>query len=86
MLAVRERVKGKTDEAIVWHKPIGRVSEEFQAVACSDTDGIVFPPPKQDVPLHLDKPGESWCPDCLAIIRADAVLATLPRDRSAGDQ
>lgn len=73
MLAIRERAQGKTvwEETTLWHKPVGRVTEEFQAIACSDADGIVFPPPKQDVPLRLDKPGERWCPDCLAIIRAD---------------
>ena len=73
MLATRERAEGETvwTETVVWHKPVGRVTEEFQAIACSDTYGIVFPVPKQDVPLSLDKPGERWCPDCLAIIRAN---------------
>ncbi|MGW3387317.1 hypothetical protein [Streptomyces cinereoruber] len=72
MLAVSERVSGDTvfTEALIWHKPVGRVTEEFQPIACSDTDGISFPPPKQDVPLRLDVPGERWCPDCLAMIRS----------------
>lgn len=71
MLATPERVQGDTvwTESVVWHKPVGRTVEEFQPIACSDTEVIVFPPPKQDVPLSLDKPGERWCPDCLAIVR-----------------
>jgi hypothetical protein len=71
MLATPERVHGDTvfTESLVWHKPVGRSVEEFQPIACSTEEGIVFPPPKQDVPLRLDKPGERWCPDCLAIIR-----------------
>lgn len=68
MLATPERVRegcGRT-EVLVWHKPVGRVVEEFQPIACSAEEGIVFPPPKQDVPLGLKKPGERWCADCLA--------------------
>lgn len=70
MLAIPERVQGDTvwTETVVWHKPVGRAVEEFQPIACSDTEGIVMPPPKQDVPLSLDKPGESWCQNCLAAI------------------
>jgi uncharacterized protein (DUF2237 family) len=72
MLAVPERVSGDTvfTESLVWHKPVGCVTEEFQPIACSDTHGIVFPPPKQDVPLRLAKPGERWCVDCLNVINA----------------
>lgn len=70
MLAIRETVRPDVNETL-WHKPVGHVVEEFQAIACSDTEGIAFPPPKQDVPLRLDKPGERWCPDCLAIIRTN---------------
>ncbi|MFH8257577.1 hypothetical protein [Streptomyces roseolus] len=72
MLAVSERVSGAIPftETLLWHKPVGHVTEEFQPIACSDTDGIVFPPPKQKVPLRLDVPGERWCPDCLAVIRS----------------
>lgn len=71
MLATPERIRGADarTEALVWHKPVGRAVEEFQAIACSDTEGIVMPWPKQDVPLSLDKPGERWCTDCLAIAR-----------------
>lgn len=72
MLATRERVTEGRAEVLVWHKPDGRAVEEFQAIACSDTDGIVFPAPRQDVPLALDGPGERWCPDCLAIVRRGA--------------
>lgn len=73
MLAVPERVQGDTvwTESLVWHKPVGRAVEEFQTIACSETEGIVFPAPKQDVPLRLDRPGERWCPDCLIAIRAE---------------
>lgn len=72
MLATSERVRGDggRTEVVVWHKPVGRVVEEFQPIACSSTEGIVMPPPKQDVPLRLDKAGERWCADCLAAIRA----------------
>jgi hypothetical protein len=74
MLATPERVRGdgQAPDQIVWHKPVGRCNGEcdFHAIACSDTEGIVFPAPKQEVPLRLDKPGERWCPDCLAIIRS----------------
>ncbi|MFI7096826.1 hypothetical protein [Streptomyces lydicus] len=75
-LATPERILGDggQTEMLVWHKPAGRVVEEFQAIACSDSDGIVFPPPKREVPLRLNKPGESWCPDCLTAIRADRTI------------
>jgi hypothetical protein len=64
MLATPERIRGDggRTEVLVWHKPVDRVVEEFQAIACSDSEGIVMPWPKQDVPLTLDKPGERWCP------------------------
>lgn len=70
MLAIPERVPsyGRAPDRTIWHKPVGRVAEEFQPIACSD-EGIVFPWPKQEVPLRLDKPSESWCPDCLDLIR-----------------
>ncbi|MGW9067961.1 hypothetical protein ACWGQT_00715 [Streptomyces yangpuensis] len=72
MLAVPERqtLAGGRTEVIIWHKPVGRVVEEFQAIACSSADGITFPAPRQDVPLTLAKSGERWCADCLAVIRA----------------
>lgn len=71
MLAPPERVRGDggRTEVLVWHKPVGRVIEEIQPIACSDTEGIVMPWPKQDVPLSLDKPGERWCADCLSMVR-----------------
>lgn len=72
MLATQERVRlddGQT--VIVWHRSPGRCDGEcdFHAIACSDDEGITLPGPKRDVPMRLDKPGERWCPDCLAIIR-----------------
>lgn len=73
MLATPERIRrdaGRT-EVLMWHKPVGPVVDEFQPIACSETEGIVMPWPKQDVPLSLDKPGERWCTDCLAVVRAD---------------
>lgn len=71
MLATPERVPsyGKAPDQLIWHKPVGQVVEEFQPIACSD-EGIVFPPPKREVPLGLDKPNESWCTDCLVLIRS----------------
>lgn len=70
MLAIPERVPSYSSapDQLVWHKSVDRVVEEFQPIACSD-EGIVFPWPKQEVPLRLDKPNEAWCPDCLALIR-----------------
>lgn len=74
MLAISERIPedGGLTEVRVWHKPVGPDPDAtFQPIACSDTAGIVMPGGKREVPLRLDKPGERWCPDCLAIIRAD---------------
>lgn len=70
MLATPERVLnyGRTPDETIWHKPVGRLIEEFQPIACSDK-GITFPPPKRDLPLNHEAPHERWCPDCLAIIR-----------------
>jgi hypothetical protein len=72
MLATPERVRdeGLRTEALVWHKPTGPVVEDFQAIACSVEEGIVLPWARKDVPLKLDEPGERWCADCLAVIRA----------------
>ncbi|GAA1065186.1 hypothetical protein [Streptomyces asiaticus] len=69
MIAVPERVRGRDEDVLVWHKPVGRVVEEFQAIACSADEGITMPGPKQNVPLHLDKPSERWCADCLKLAR-----------------
>ena len=66
MLATQERVRKDGRTVVVWHKPVGRAVGEFQAIACSEDEGIVLPGPKKDVPLDLDQPGERWCPDCLA--------------------
>ncbi|MFD8088593.1 hypothetical protein [Streptomyces malaysiensis] len=71
MLAISERVPGTSDapDKLIWHKPVGRIVEEFQAIACSDEEGITLPWAKRDVPLRLDKPGESWCPHCLKLAK-----------------
>ncbi|WP_432180909.1 hypothetical protein [Streptomyces sp. NBC_00063] len=84
MLATRGRVAEGRSETLVWHKPVGDTVNEFQAIACSDTDGIVLPAPKQDVPLDLDKPGERWCPECLALI-TDRLAALSRRLGSLND-
>lgn len=70
MLAIPEIIIGNGTEpdTTIWHKPIGRVVEDFQAIACSDDEGITLPPGKHNVPLDLDKPGERWCTGCLAAI------------------
>lgn len=74
MLATSERVRGAAGQAdtIVWHKAVGRCTGDcdFHPIACSDTEGITLPGPKQDIPLSLDKPGERWCPNCLALVRS----------------
>jgi hypothetical protein len=71
MLAIAERVPGRDghNDLLIWHKPVGRVVEEFQAIACSSEDGITMPPAKQDIPRRLDRKGERWCSDCLALTR-----------------
>lgn len=71
MLATPERDRTTNPEGVIWHKPVGRPVEDFQAIACSDTEGITLPWAKQDVPLSVDKPGERWCPDCLGIVRGE---------------
>ncbi|MCJ0875677.1 hypothetical protein [Streptomyces sp. AP-93] len=70
MIATPERIRedGGRTEVTVWHKPVGRVLEEFQAIACSDTEGVTLPAPRQDVPLVLDQPDQRWCTDCLTVI------------------
>ncbi len=73
MLATQERVRaGDGTTTLVWHKAVGSCNGacDFHPIACSDTDGIVVPGPKKDVPLSLDKPGERWCTACLSLIRA----------------
>ncbi|MFJ3439440.1 hypothetical protein ACIPMU_38735 [Streptomyces cyaneofuscatus] len=73
MLAIPERVSGRggTPDQTIWHKPIGRVVEEFQAIACGEEEGVTMPWAKVEVPLRLTKEHEQWCPDCLAIIRTE---------------
>jgi hypothetical protein len=72
MLATPERIRGygHDPDLIVWHKPAGPAVADFQPIACSADEGITLPWPRREVPLQLDVPNESWCPDCLAIIRS----------------
>ncbi|TKS96314.1 hypothetical protein [Streptomyces lasalocidi] len=75
MLAVSERILGRggITEGLIWHKPVDSDPERtFQQIACSEEDGIVMPSGKREVPLSLDKEGERWCPDCLAVIRSNS--------------
>ena len=75
MLATAERVRNgtKQPEAVVWHRfPRGQRCAgdcDFHAIACSDEEGIACPGPLQDIPLDLDAPRQSWCPDCLATVK-----------------
>ncbi|MFE0063418.1 hypothetical protein [Streptomyces sp. NPDC059003] len=80
MLAVAERLRGIGDvpDVVIWHAP-GDGAEcdgdcDFHAIACSDSEGIVLPAPKRDVPVDLGVPGERWCDDCLAIISREPVI------------
>lgn len=68
MLAIAERVQDglRDPEVRVWHKPVGRMADDFQAIACSSDEGIVLPGGVRDVPVELDEPGQRWCGDCLA--------------------
>lgn len=78
MLATPERVSGygRTPDRMIWHKPVGRAVEEFQAIACSKDEGITLPWPKAEVPLRLNKENETWCVACLALIRTTANTVT----------
>lgn len=69
MKATAERVSGGWHEPdrLVWHKPVGSASNDFQAIACSSEEGIVFPTGIRDVPVRLDEPGQSWCAECLKV-------------------
>lgn len=69
MLATPERVRGIGDEPdrLIWHKPVGQPVADFQAIACSAEEGITLPWGNRQVPLQLNVPNESWCPDCLAV-------------------
>uniref|UniRef100_UPI003F4993E3 hypothetical protein n=1 Tax=Streptomyces chartreusis TaxID=1969 RepID=UPI003F4993E3 len=77
MIATSERVRGSGPDAdlLIWHVPVGAVVEDFQAIACSDEEGLAVPSGQRDVPLRLDATGESWCLRC---------LATVPRSRAEG--
>ncbi|MGW2595447.1 hypothetical protein ACWCXC_34955 [Streptomyces sp. NPDC001515] len=76
MLATPERAPGygRAPDRTIWHKPgdghrcTGGC--DFHPIACSAEEGIVAPAPDRDVPLRLDVPDESWCPDFLALIRS----------------
>lgn len=76
MLATPERIPGdlNTPDKIIWHKPADRHrckgDCDFHAIACSqgEDDGIHAPAPKQDVPVKLNRPHQSWCADCLDLV------------------
>ncbi|MFD5013808.1 hypothetical protein [Streptomyces chartreusis] len=67
MIATSERVRGcgLGPDRLVWHVPVGAVVEDFQAIACSEVEGLAVSSGQREVPLHLDVPEESWCPECL---------------------
>ncbi|UPT46774.1 MULTISPECIES: hypothetical protein [Streptomyces] len=71
MLAVSERIDGcnGTPDQTIWHKPVGRIVDEWQNIACSATEGINSPWVKQNVPIRLKKEHEAWCSDCLNLVR-----------------
>lgn len=67
MKATAERIRGRwpAPDRLVWHKPVGTASDDFQAIACSNEEGIVLPTGIRDVPVKLDEPGQTWCAECL---------------------
>ncbi|MEW2493836.1 hypothetical protein AB0942_09850 [Streptomyces nodosus] len=72
MLATSERIRVQhgQPEALLWHlmtdpEPCDGDCD-FHAIACSDEEGITLPGPAREVPLDLDRPGQRWCPACLA--------------------
>ncbi|MET9813129.1 hypothetical protein [Streptomyces sp. NPDC006355] len=73
MLAVSERIPSRqTDQPdeLIWHKPVGGDPDAtFQAIACSEEEGIALSSGKRKVPLRLSEPGQRWCSDCLTIAR-----------------
>ncbi|WP_399553905.1 hypothetical protein OG473_39620 (plasmid) [Streptomyces anulatus] len=81
MLAVSERIDGcnGTPDQTIWHKPVGRIIDEWQNIACSTTEGILSPRSKQNVPIRLEKKNERWCPDCLAFHRQQPTTQEPPR-------
>ncbi|MFC9817435.1 hypothetical protein ACFVJM_35915 [Streptomyces virginiae] len=72
VIATAERVRGRGLDAdrLVWHVPVGAVVEDFQAIACSDQEGLAVSSGERDVPLHLAASDESWCPQCLLLVAA----------------
>ncbi|MFE2852694.1 hypothetical protein ACFXJO_16385 [Streptomyces lavendulae] len=72
MIATAERVRGYglDPDRLVWHVPVGTVVEDFQAIACSDQEGLAVSSGERDVPLHLKASDESWCPQCLLLVAA----------------
>ncbi|MEV7835265.1 hypothetical protein AB0P12_32275 [Streptomyces subrutilus] len=72
VIATSERVRGRglDPDRLVWHVPVGAVIEDFQAIACSDEEGLAVSSGEREVPLHLDVSDESWCLECLALIPA----------------
>ncbi|RSS41590.1 hypothetical protein EF912_31360 [Streptomyces sp. WAC07061] len=72
VIATAERVlaPGFGTDRLIWHVPAGGLVEDFQALACSDQEGLSAPGGPRDVPVDLDVPGQSWCPRCLMLARA----------------
>ncbi|MFD7109150.1 hypothetical protein ACFWAF_03035 [Streptomyces microflavus] len=81
MLAVSERITGLngTHDQTIWHKPVGRIVDEWQNIACSTTEGILSPRAKEDVPIRLDRENEAWCTDCLNLRRQQPTTQEPPR-------
>ncbi|WP_327335865.1 hypothetical protein OG384_04325 [Streptomyces sp. NBC_01324] len=85
MLATPERVvgRGRTPDRTIWHKPgsghrcAGNC--DFHPIACSEEEGIVAPAPNRDIPLRLDVEHETWCGDCLTLIRQQRTNAAQER-------
>jgi hypothetical protein len=76
LLATSERVRVDhgQPEMLLWHLMVNPETCDgecdFHAIACSDRDGITLPGPARETPLDLDRPGERWCPPCLAAARS----------------
>ncbi|MFD5848264.1 hypothetical protein [Streptomyces chartreusis] len=72
VIATSERVRGYglDPDRLVWHVPVGAVVEDFQAIACSDEEGLAVSSGQRDVPLRLEVSDESWCPECLSLVPA----------------
>ncbi|MFD8335577.1 hypothetical protein ACFV42_23400 [Streptomyces solisilvae] len=78
VLAVPEHVMsdGGTPDVTLWHAPTDPEECDgecdYHDIACDDKNTIYLPWPKQYVPLDLRKPGERWCPACLALFKHQA--------------